>query len=75
MVADWTKVSFSAKGGAGGEALTFLAGGVNSKGGDTTLTHSDSFSATKEVSLTTDWARYEISLSGDSYTNVIGAFA
>jgi hypothetical protein len=69
-----TKVSFSAKGAAGGEAITFLAGGVNAKA-DPTLKYADSFSASTDVTLTTDWAHYEVPLTGDTYTSVIGAFA
>jgi hypothetical protein len=68
------KVSFLAKGGAGGEALTFLAGGINTKGGDPTLTYSDSFSATLPATLTTSWTRYEIPLSGQTYSSVLGGF-
>jgi hypothetical protein len=71
-----TKVSFSAMGAAGGEKITFLAGGVNVKGStDPTLKYADSFSASTDVQLTTSWAHYEIALSGDNYTSVIGAFA
>lgn len=68
------KVSFLAKGGAGGEMLTFLAGGINTKGGDPTLTYSDGFSATLPATLTTSWTRYEIPLSGDTYSSVLGGF-
>jgi hypothetical protein len=71
-----TKVSFSAKGAAGGEKLTVIAGGVNIKGSsDPTLTHADTFQAQTDVQLTTSWAHYEIPLTGDTYSKVIGAFA
>jgi hypothetical protein len=69
-----TKVTFLAKGAAGGEALTFLTGGINAKGGDPTLTFSDSFSAKTDVTLTTSWTRYEVPLMGQTYSSVIGAF-
>jgi hypothetical protein len=69
-----TKVTFLAQGGAGGEPVQFLAGGVNATGGPG-LTYADTFSAKSDAQLTTAWAPYEISLSGDSYSSVIGAFA
>jgi len=70
-----TKVSFAAMGAKGGEVIKFLAGGVNATGGNPSLTNADSFSATTSVTLTSSWATYEVPLSGDTYTSVIGAFA
>ena len=70
-----TKVSFSAAGAAGGEQVTFLVGGVNTSGGTAGLTYADTFTANTQETLTTSWTRYEIPLTGDSYTSVIGGFA
>jgi hypothetical protein len=70
-----SKVTFLASGGAGGEEVEFLAGGVNITGGMPNLTYADTFQAKTNATLTTTWAPYEISLSGDSYSSVIGAFA
>ena len=74
IAAGATKVTFLAAGAAGGEGVEFLAGGVNTSGGPG-LTYADTFSAKTDATLTTSWAPYEISLSGDSYSSVIGAFA
>jgi hypothetical protein len=70
-----TKVSFYAQGAKGGEAIEFLAGGVNVSGGNAALTHADTFSATTQITLTNAWQQYEVSLTGDTYSDVIGAFA
>jgi hypothetical protein len=69
-----TKVTFSAAGAAGQEEVEFLVGGVNASGGPG-LTYADTFTARTKATLTTSWARYEVSLSGDSYSSVIGGFA
>jgi hypothetical protein len=70
-----TKVTFSAQGAKGGEQVEFLAGGVNVAGSNPSLTNADTFSASTKVTLTTSWAPYEIPLTGDAYSTVIGAFA
>lgn len=73
-----TKVTFAAVGAAGGEQVTFIAGGINTtpSATDAGLSFADSFKATKVVTLTNQWATYEIPLtSADDYTSVIGAFA
>jgi len=70
-----TKVSFAAMGAKGGEVIQFLAGGVNTTGGNPALTNADSFSATASVTLTSSWATYEVPLTGDTYSSIIGAFA
>jgi hypothetical protein len=72
-----TKVTFAAVGAAGGEQVEFLAGGINTTPApaDAGLTHADSFKATKIVTLTKEWATYEIPLTGDQYSTVLGAFA
>ncbi|HEY2515180.1 MAG TPA: hypothetical protein VGI39_30145 [Polyangiaceae bacterium] len=75
IAAGATKVTFSAMGGAGGEALQFLAGGVNVSGGNASLTYADTFTAKAQVTLTNAWADYEVDLTGDTYSQVIGAFA
>jgi hypothetical protein len=65
-----TKISFWARGQAGGEVLTFKAGGSHNK------KYVDSFEKVNlpEV-LTTDWKHCEISLRGADTHSVIGAFA
>lgn len=70
-----TKVTFMAQGAKGGEQIEFLAGGVNVSKSNPSLTYADTFSATTQVTLTNAWAPYEVSLTGDMYSNVIGAFA
>jgi hypothetical protein len=70
-----TKVTFSAYSEADGLQVEFIAGGVNVTGGMPNLTYADSFTAMTTVTLTTSWAQYEIPLSGDSYSSVIGGFA
>jgi hypothetical protein len=69
-----TKITFTAAGAAGGEQVEFIAGGVNTVG-DAGLPNSDSFTANTTATLTTSWASYEIPLTGDMYTDVIGGFA
>ncbi|MDB4969347.1 MAG: Glutamate synthase large chain [Myxococcales bacterium] len=64
------KVTFQAKGGKGGEKVTFLAGGIIGAGNP----YTDSIKATTTVTLTADWATYTIDLSGQSYTQVLGGF-
>ena len=69
------KVSFYAAGAAGGEKIQFCAGGVNTKGADPTLTHRDRFTAqVPAIALTTTWEKYEISLVGATYDEVLGGF-
>jgi hypothetical protein len=70
-----TKVSFYAIGAKGGEQIQFLAGGVNVAGSNPALTYADTFSASTQVTLTTSWQQYEVPLTGDTYSSVIGAFA
>jgi hypothetical protein len=69
-------VSFYAAGAKGGEVLKFQVGGMNTlPGGDPALTNKDSFTATADVTLTTEWARYEVPLKDANYDSVIGGFA
>jgi hypothetical protein len=64
------QVSVWAKGGAGGEVLTLVAGGIQSAG----MTYQDSFKADTMATLTTSWAQYTITLT--SYgPAVLGGFA
>jgi hypothetical protein len=65
-----TKVSVWAKGGAGGEVLTLVAGGIQSGG----MTYQDTFKADTMATLTTSWAQYTITLPS-SYGPVLGGFA
>jgi hypothetical protein len=70
-----SKVTFSAAGAAGGEQVQFIVGGVNTSGGNASLPYADTFTAHTAATLTTSWTSYEVSLAGDSYSSVIGAFA
>jgi len=75
VVTGATKVTFAAVGAAGGEQIQFIVGGMNTTASDAGLQYSDSFKATKLVTLTKSWETFEIPLAGDSYTDVIGGFA
>jgi len=70
-------VTFAAVGAAGGESVQFIVGGMNTtpSSPDAGLTHSDSFKSTKQVTLTKEWATYEVPLTGAHYDSVIGGFA
>lgn len=70
-----TKITFMAQGAAGGEQIEFLSGGVNVSASNPSLTHADTYSASTTVTLTNAWAQYEVPLTGDTYSDVIGAFA
>jgi hypothetical protein len=69
------KVTFSAVGAAGGEAVEFIVGGVNNPAGAVVLPNADSFNVHTDATLTTSWASYEVSLADSSYSSVIGGFA
>jgi len=63
------KLKFSARGEKGGEVVEFKAGGISS--GD----YPDSFKADgPATTLTQDWKEYEVDLSGQDLTHVIGGF-
>jgi hypothetical protein len=64
------KVTFQAKGAKGGEIVTFLAGGIIGAG----MAHTDSLKAMATETLTSAWAPYSIDLSGQTYSEVLGAF-
>ncbi len=65
-----TEVSVWAKGGAGGEQLTIVAGGIQ----NAAMAHQDTFRASAVATLTTSWARYTLTLP-PSYGPVLGGFA
>ena len=63
------KVEFWARGDQGGERVRFLVGGVSNG--------SDSVDPPKETSwkaLSTEWSPYEIDLSGQDLSNLVGGF-
>jgi hypothetical protein len=62
------KLKFMARGEKGGETVEFKAGGISGE-------FPDSFKAEGPVeTLTTQWREYEIDLSGQDLTTVIGGF-
>lgn len=64
------RISFYAKGERGGEIVEFKAGGISSG------KYKDTFmKSTGKQKLTNNWKKYEIDLSQEDLTNVIGAFA
>ena len=70
-----TKVTFYAAGAVGGEILSISVGGINANGASASLTYGDSFDVKQPpITLTTAWTQYTVSLSGTSYTSVLGAF-
>jgi hypothetical protein len=66
------RVSFLAAGAAGGEIVTFRAGGI---GDPVAGTCADEFDRAITVRLTEDFERYEIDISDVQYTRVISAFS
>jgi hypothetical protein len=70
-----TKLTFYAAGKTGNEKIELCAGGINTKGNDPSLTYRDKFSVKQPaVALTTEWAKYELSLVGANYDSVLGGF-
>ncbi|MDB4970887.1 MAG: Glutamate synthase large chain [Myxococcales bacterium] len=65
-----TRVSFQARGAAGGEKVTFQVGGI----ADSTKPNQDSVKVSAIVTLTAAWAPYTVVLSGQSYGKVLGGF-
>lgn len=64
------KITFWVKGAMGGEIVEFKSGGI--RGG----TYEDSFEVSLgKIKLSPSWKQYEIDLSGQDLSNVIGAFA
>lgn len=70
IAAGATKVTFFAKGALGGEQVTFLAGGIASPGNP----YQDTVKSQVTATLTADWVGYAIAVTGQSYTQVLGAF-
>ncbi|HEX9297602.1 MAG TPA: hypothetical protein VF881_17290 [Polyangiaceae bacterium] len=68
IAAGATSVKFSAVGGAGGEVVTFLVGGMMGKANQDTLT------LKIPQTLGTTAMEYSIDLSGQTYDAVLGAF-
>jgi hypothetical protein len=66
-----TKITFWAKGETGDEIVEFKAGGINAS----KKTYRDSFEVARRIRLNRDWTNYEISLTGQDLSHVIGAFA
>ena len=64
-------IVFWAKGEKGGEIVEFKAGGIS----DPSKPYRDSFEVARRIRLTNNWVRYEMTLSGQDLSNVIGAFA
>jgi hypothetical protein len=70
-----TKVTFYAAGAAGGEQIQFCTGGMNATGPTTALPYSDTLNVKPPAfTLTTQWTQYSLSLSGLTYTDIIGGF-
>jgi hypothetical protein len=62
------KLKFMARGEKGGEVLEFKCGGISGE-------YPDTFKAeAPPVTLTTEWQEYEIDLSGQDLSTVIGGF-
>ena len=69
--ANYSKITFWARGETGKERVEFKAGGIE----DAQKVNKDSFEITKgTVELTKDWVRYEIPLQGENLSSVIGVF-
>jgi len=67
----YNKLVFYAKGEQGGEMVEFKAGGINAPG----MPHKDSFEYTMgTIELKKEWTRYEMELSEEDLSSVIGAF-
>jgi hypothetical protein len=65
-----TKLSFYAKGATGGELVTeFKMGGLQAEYSDSTAV------SIGPIVLTPEWTKYEIDLSGEDLSNVIGGFS
>jgi hypothetical protein len=68
-------VSFYAKGMAGGESITFEAGGIQNTVSAATP-YTDSFNITMTFKLTTTWTKYTLPMTGLTYAGgVLGGFA
>jgi hypothetical protein len=66
-----SKVTFWARGETGTEVVEFKAGGIDNR----KKKYRDSFEVTLgQVTLTKEWKRYQIDLSGADLSSVIGGF-
>ena len=76
MIASGAKdVSFYAKGKAGGESVTFEAGGILNTVSATTP-YTDGFTLRMTFNLTTTWTKYTMPMTGLTYSGgVLGGFA
>jgi hypothetical protein len=63
-----TQVTVWAKGGVGGEVVTFVAGGIMG------AANADTFNVSSKVTLTAAWAQYSVKLPA-MYGPVLGGFA
>lgn len=70
-VREATRIVFYAKGETGNEVIEVKAGGIN----DYNKKYQDSFEIAQRIRLTNNWERYEISISDQDLSNVIGSFA
>jgi hypothetical protein len=66
-----TKVTFWAKGAAGGEVLEMVAGGIGGAG----AMYSDPIKADQKFTLTSSWVEYTLPLPAMSYSPVLGGLA
>jgi hypothetical protein len=69
----WTKLTFWAKGAAGGEPVEFKVGGLTKPNGepcDSILTAQTTY----PITLTTEWTQYNIPLYGQALDDVTGGF-
>jgi hypothetical protein len=66
-----SRVAFYAKGAAGGEQITFQVGGLREEG----RAYGDLLAVDEIMTLTTTWQKFELSLNGSYYVDVIGGFA
>jgi hypothetical protein len=70
---EYSKITFWAKGAAGGEILDFKAGGINSN--DQSGPYKDSFfRAIEGVELANEWRQYSIDVRDADLSSVIGGF-
>jgi hypothetical protein len=69
-------ISFFAKGMAGGESVTFQAGGIINDPVTAATPYTDSFTIKQSLYLTTSWTKYTLSMTGLAYgSGVLGGFA
>jgi hypothetical protein len=69
-----TKVSFWAKGAAGGEVLEIVAGGIGI-GATPVPPYPDKIKGDQKFTLTSSWAQYSLTLPAGSYSPLLGGMA